>query len=74
MDTIDALLASTGGGLDQPAIAWRGHRNRYLGFGRLISGSGVIFPGSHRISRARQRVGCMPLLGVDVRPVLILAQ
>jgi hypothetical protein len=48
MDTIDALLASTGGGLDQPAIACRGHRNRYLGFGRLISGSGVIFPGSHR--------------------------
>jgi hypothetical protein len=54
MDTIHSLLASTGGDLDHPAIACRVHRNRYLGYSRLIIGSGVIFLGSHRLAGLHQ--------------------
>ena len=54
LGTVNSLFASTGGGLDQPASACRGHRSRYIGYGGLISGRGVIFParGGGQVSEA----------------------
>jgi len=47
--TINALLASTRGGLDQSATLRGRHHSSYVGDGRLSGGRGVIFPDSHRV-------------------------
>jgi len=53
--TINALLASTRGGLDQSATLRKRHHCSYVGDGRLSGGRDVIFPDSHR--RPRDRAG-----------------
>ena len=48
------LLATTWGGLDQSPTTGRNQsQNGYIGYGRLIGGRGVIFPGSYHFARQR---------------------
>jgi hypothetical protein len=49
MEPQHPLLATTRGGLDQSAATVKRHHCGYVGDGRLTSGRGGIFPGSHRI-------------------------
>ena len=67
LDTNDPLLASAGGGLDQPTVIRNRTRTSYLDDGCLNGRRGVIFPGSHRSGsckhlsqrmRARDSVFC----------------
>ena len=60
--TNDPLLASAGGGLDQPTVIRNRTRTSYLDDGCLNGRRGVIFPGSHR-SRLPD-LPTRPLLGL----------
>lgn len=56
---INALLASTRGGLDQSATLRKRHHSSYVGDGRLSGDRGVIFPDSHRYCSKKGGVECM---------------